>query len=104
MITVIFKHNHGIIDNHLHVNMFEVSFIHIFLSALLGELCMDMYVQLCHVIPLCIGLKIIPQLCEIILLDLQTRSMNESFAKPTCVTPLITCLMGKLASKFSNLI
>ena len=36
--------------------------------------------------------------------NLQTRSMHDSFAKPTCVTPLITCLMEKLASKFSNLI
>ena len=76
----------------------------IFLGALLGELYKDMYVKLCHVIPLCIGLKMIPQLCEIILLDLQTRSMHDSFAKPPCVTPLITCLMEKLASKFSNLI
>ena len=69
---------------------FKFRLLIIFLGALLGELCKDMYIKLCHVIPLCIGLKIIPQLCKIILLDLQTRSMHDSFAKPTCVTPLIT--------------
>ena len=80
--------------------MFEVSFINTFSGCSLRVIVYG-YV-LCHVIPLCIGLQIIPQLCEIILLDLQTRSMHDSFAKPTCVTPLITCLMEKLASKFSN--
>ena len=63
----------------------------IFLGDFLGVVLISMYVKLCHVIPRCIELNIMPCLIILRFVRVNTRSMHDSLVNPICVLPLIFC-------------